>query len=51
MRFLDGEAVVLDEQGHPSFSALQSRLDGENRAEIALYGQSRDALTIKFGRR
>jgi bifunctional non-homologous end joining protein LigD len=30
---IDGEAVVLDEQGHASFSALQSRLDGESHAE------------------
>jgi bifunctional non-homologous end joining protein LigD len=34
---LDGEAVVLDEQGNPSFAALQTRLDGESRAEVVLY--------------
>jgi bifunctional non-homologous end joining protein LigD len=34
---IDGEAVVLDEQGHASFSALQSWLDGDSRAEVVLY--------------
>jgi bifunctional non-homologous end joining protein LigD len=34
---LDGEAVVLDEQGRAGFSALQARLDGENRARVVLY--------------
>jgi bifunctional non-homologous end joining protein LigD len=27
----------LDEQGHASFSALQTRLDGQSRAEVVLY--------------
>jgi bifunctional non-homologous end joining protein LigD len=34
---IDGEAVVLDEQGLSSFAALQSRLDGESRAQVILY--------------
>ncbi len=34
---LDGEAVVVDEQGHASFSALQTRLDGESHAAVVLY--------------
>jgi hypothetical protein len=34
---IDGEAVVLDDRGHSNFSALQARLDGESRAEVALY--------------
>jgi hypothetical protein len=34
---IDGEAVVLDEQGHASFAALQSRLDGATRAEVVLH--------------
>jgi len=34
---IDGEAVVLDERGHASFSALQPRLDGESRADVVLY--------------
>jgi bifunctional non-homologous end joining protein LigD len=50
---VDGEVVVLDDQGRPSFQALQSRLDrfgrtGEERTPVTfvafdlLYGNGRD---------
>ena len=34
---LDGEAVALDAKGHPSFSALQATLAGEDDAQIVYY--------------
>jgi bifunctional non-homologous end joining protein LigD len=54
---LDGEAVVLDDKGHASFSALQSRLDGESRAEVVLYAfdllflDGRDLRPLPLGER
>jgi bifunctional non-homologous end joining protein LigD len=54
---LDGEAVVLDDKGHASFSALQSRLDGETRAEVVLYAfdllflDGRDLRPLPLGER
>jgi bifunctional non-homologous end joining protein LigD len=34
---IDGEAVVLDAEGHSDYAALIARLDGETRAEVILY--------------
>jgi len=34
---MDGEAVALDAKGHPSFSALQATLAGEQRAPIVYF--------------
>ncbi|HLH50444.1 MAG TPA: non-homologous end-joining DNA ligase [Roseiarcus sp.] len=54
---LDGEAVVLDEQGRASFSSLQARLDGESRAEVVLYAfdllwlDGRDLRSLPLGAR
>ncbi len=34
---MDGEAVALDAKGHPSFSALQATLSGDQHAPIVYY--------------
>jgi bifunctional non-homologous end joining protein LigD len=34
---MDGEAVALDAKGHPSFSALQATLSGEQRAPMVYF--------------